>query len=95
VGVRFRGIERVMVTPRYHHWHHSSEKAAIDTNFALHLTLVDRIFGTHHLPPGDSWPATYGLDGERLPDGYFRQFLHPFRPPRDEATSLAPNASGR
>ena len=85
VGVRFRGIERVMVTPRYHHWHHSSEKAAIDTNFALHLTFVDRIFGTHHLPPGDAWPATYGLDGERLPNGYFGQFLHPFRlPPRAE-----------
>ena len=38
--------------------------------------LFDRLF--RHAAPaaGGVWPAAYGLDGERLPDGYARQFLH-------------------
>ena len=34
--------------PRYHHWHHSSQKAAIDRNFAIHFPWIDKLFGTHH-----------------------------------------------
>ena len=36
-------------------------------NFAVHLPVLDWLFGTFHLPRG-RWPASYGLaSGERVP----------------------------
>ncbi len=78
VGWKFPLIEKVLVTPRFHHWHHGIEKEAIDVNFAVHFPLLDRLFGTHHLPP-DKWPEGYGIEGHPVPRGYWAQFLHPFR----------------
>ena len=49
-----------------HHWHHTSQKEAIDKNFAIHFPWIDKIFGTHYLPDGQ-WPETYGLDDENIP----------------------------
>jgi len=73
----FGWLERVLVTPRYHHWHHARERAHHDKNFAIHLPLIDRLFGTYHMPPGE-WPPSTGLDDEKFPRGYLRQLLHPF-----------------
>ena len=74
---RFGLFENVFVTPRYHHFHHADEPEAIDTNFALHLPLLDRIFGTHYLPR-DRWPRRYGLTSTRIPKSYLGQLVHPF-----------------
>ena len=81
VDVRWRlpCLEGVVVTPRYHHWHHASDASAIDTNFALHLPVLDRLFGTHHLPAGDAWPRAYGVAGAPLPRGYLGQLVYPFK----------------
>lgn len=73
----FGWLDRVFVTPRYHHWHHARERAHHDKNFAIHFPLIDRLFGTHHLPP-KAWPEATGLDDERFPRGYLRQLVHPF-----------------
>jgi len=70
-------LERLLVTPRYHHWHHTSQKEAIDKNYAIHFPWVDRIFGTYYLPE-DKWPDTYGLNNENIPAGFWRQFFYPF-----------------
>ena len=73
----FRPIRWLVATPAFHHWHHSSAPEAIDRNFSVHLSLIDRVFGTYYLP--DHWPEAYGLaSGRRLPPGYLRQFVHPF-----------------
>ena len=61
---------------RYHHWHHSSQKEAIDKNFAIHFPWIDRLFGTHYYP--EEWPARYGLDAEEIPKGFIRQTYEPF-----------------
>jgi len=74
----FKAIEKVLVTPRFHHWHHGKEKEAIDVNFAIHFPLYDRLFGTHHMPEG-RWPKDYGVGGDPVPLGYWKQFLYPFR----------------
>ena len=74
----FKAIERYLVTPRFHHWHHGKEKEAIDVNFAIHFPLYDRLFGTHHMPEG-KWPEAYGVGGDPVPTGYWQQFLYPFR----------------
>lgn len=83
---RFPFIERWLVTPRFHHWHHGIEKEAIDVNFAIHFPLLDRLFGTHYLPEG-KWPSGYGIGGHPVPQGYAAQFMHPFRKAKKSAES--------
>ncbi len=75
---RLGGIEKFLVTPRFHHWHHGIEKEAIDVNFAIHFPLYDRLFGTYHMPEG-RWPSGYGVGGHPVPKGYWQQFLYPFK----------------
>jgi sterol desaturase/sphingolipid hydroxylase (fatty acid hydroxylase superfamily) len=70
----------LLVTPRFHHWHHAADAEAIDRNFAVHLPLIDRLFGTYHCP-ADRWPAAYGIAGHPVPEGYFTQALYPLRRP--------------
>jgi sterol desaturase/sphingolipid hydroxylase (fatty acid hydroxylase superfamily) len=78
VGGNFGFVEKLVVLPRYHHWHHGVEREAIDVNFAIHLPLLDRMFGTQHMPEG-RWPSGYGIKGHPVPNGYWKQFLYPFR----------------
>jgi sterol desaturase/sphingolipid hydroxylase (fatty acid hydroxylase superfamily) len=73
----FGWLERWLVTPRFHHWHHGIEPEAIDVNFAVHFPWLDRIFGTYHLPEDGRWPSGYGIKGE-MPPGFLRQHLYPF-----------------
>lgn len=78
VSGSFGWLEKVFVVPRFHHWHHGEEREAIDVNFAIHFPIIDRLFGTHHMPEG-RWPKGYGIQGHPVPKGYWRQFLYPFR----------------
>jgi sterol desaturase/sphingolipid hydroxylase (fatty acid hydroxylase superfamily) len=71
-------ISRWYVTPRFHYWHHAKEQAAWDKNFAIHLPLIDRLFGTYYLPE-DKWPAECGIEGNPVPDGYASQFIYPLK----------------
>ncbi len=79
LGLRFGLVEKYLVTPRFHHWHHGIEKEAIDVNFAIHFPLFDRLFGTYHMPEDGRWPEGYGIKGHPVPKGYWQQFLHPFK----------------
>jgi sterol desaturase/sphingolipid hydroxylase (fatty acid hydroxylase superfamily) len=72
----FGFLRWLIATPQFHHWHHADEVEAIDKNFAVHLPLIDAVFGTMHLPA--RWPRGYGLaHGARIPDGYLRQLAWP------------------
>jgi sterol desaturase/sphingolipid hydroxylase (fatty acid hydroxylase superfamily) len=77
-GPTIKWLERYLIQPRYHHWHHTSQSEAIDKNFAIHFPWIDRIFGTHYLPE-DKWPDTYGLHNEKIPAGFWGQAFYPFR----------------
>jgi sterol desaturase/sphingolipid hydroxylase (fatty acid hydroxylase superfamily) len=79
----FGPLRYVFNTPQFHHWHHSSQREAVDTNYAAHLALIDRLFGTYHMPPGE-WPIKYGVIGDPLPQGMVRQFFYPFRRKRGD-----------
>jgi sterol desaturase/sphingolipid hydroxylase (fatty acid hydroxylase superfamily) len=73
----FGPLRWLIATPQFHHWHHADEVQAIDKNFAVHLPIIDAVFGTMYLP--DRWPRGYGLaDGVAVPNGYLRQFGWPF-----------------
>jgi sterol desaturase/sphingolipid hydroxylase (fatty acid hydroxylase superfamily) len=75
---RFPVIEKFLVTPRFHHWHHGIQDEAVDVNFAIHFPLFDRLFGTLYLP-ADLWPSGYGVQGHPVPRGYLKQLEYPFR----------------
>ena len=77
LGIQFGPLRYILVTPQYHHWHHSSEMPAIDTNYSAHTPLFDRLFGTYHLP-STHWPADYGTT-TRLPRTYLEQLKYPFK----------------
>lgn len=80
----------LLATPRFHHWHHAAEHEAIDKNFAVHLPILDWIFGTYFQPTG-RWPKAYGLcGGEPIPDGFTQQFVHPFRAQKKNSDSPQP-----
>lgn len=78
VRFRFGWLDYVVTTPRGHHWHHAQHP--VDKNFAVHLPVLDRLFGTQHLP-GDQWPDDYGIHGDPVPEGYARQLAYPFVKP--------------
>lgn len=59
---RFGPVEALIVTPAFHHWHHANDEWR-DHNYATILPVMDRIFGTHHLP--DHFPPCYGIDDEK------------------------------
>jgi len=69
-------LEEVLVMPRYHHWHHTSQKEGVDKNFAIHFPWIDKIFGTYYFP--EQWPQRYGLDGEEIAPSFLRQTIDPF-----------------
>ncbi len=77
LGIEFGWLRYVIATPAFHHWHHAAEEEARDVNFAVHLPVLDLLFGTFHLPR--RWPVRYGLLDGRLPGGLVAQHLHPFR----------------
>jgi sterol desaturase/sphingolipid hydroxylase (fatty acid hydroxylase superfamily) len=72
----FNRLGHWIATPRFHHWHHGLEKEAVDVNFAIHLPLLDKLFGTFHFPDG-RWPENYGVP-EDVPKGYWAQMKYPF-----------------
>ena len=76
-GPRIKWLEPYLIFPRFHHWHHTSQKESIDKNFAIHFPWIDRLFGTYYYP-GDRWPDTYGLSNEPIPAGFWGQTFYPF-----------------
>lgn len=68
----------VVVTPDFHHWHHSSDDVAIDKNYAAHYAFLDHLFGTA-IKGQKGFPEKYGVQGDYMPDGFTQQFLFPFR----------------
>ncbi|MEY4766318.1 MAG: hypothetical protein RI907_2991, partial [Pseudomonadota bacterium] len=71
-------IRHVLVTPDFHHWHHSSDAVALDKNYAAHFAFLDRLFGTL-VKTDRAFPERYGVVGDYMPDGFVQQQLFPFR----------------
>lgn len=73
-------LKYVIVTPDFHHWHHSQDTEAIDRNYAAHFAFLDYLFGTAVKVPADKpFPARYGVVGDYVPDGFVNQQMFPFR----------------
>jgi lathosterol oxidase len=70
-------LKYLIVTPQFHHWHHSSEKPAWDTNYSAHTPLFDVIFKSYHMP-NLHWPTKYGTT-DKVPRSFIKQFLYPLK----------------
>lgn len=67
----------IFVGPRFHHWHHSTDVAARDRNFAGQLAFIDWIFGTAYYP-ADRFSEQYGID-DPVPDSYVETLFYPVK----------------
>ncbi len=84
INLRAGLLEYMLVLPRYHHWHHARDPAYSHANFAIHLPLIDMLFGSFRLPRKD-WPVEYGLlQPQSVPEGIVAQHLGAFWPRRNE-----------
>lgn len=77
VSVRLGPLRYLVVTPNFHHWHHSQDDEAIDKNYAAHFAFLDYLFGTA-VKSDREWPAQYGVVGDYVPNGFWKQFKFPF-----------------
>jgi len=66
----------LIVSPQFHHWHHSAEREAFDRNFASVIAGWDVLFGTVHLPAGRA-PRAYGI-ADDIPSGFLARLIYPF-----------------
>jgi sterol desaturase/sphingolipid hydroxylase (fatty acid hydroxylase superfamily) len=77
VSVRLGPLRYLIVTPNFHHWHHSQDDEAIDKNYATHFAFLDHLFGTA-VKFDREWSREYGVVGDYVPNGFIKQFLFPF-----------------
>jgi sterol desaturase/sphingolipid hydroxylase (fatty acid hydroxylase superfamily) len=77
VSARLGPLRYVIVTPNFHHWHHSQDTEAIDKNYAAHLAFLDHLFGTAAQSDRE-WPERYGVQGDYVPNGFWKQMKFPF-----------------
>lgn len=70
-------LKYIIVTPQFHHWHHASDKAAIDRNYAAHFSFIDYLFKTA-VRGQDKWPKKYGIVGGGMPESWIKQQTYPF-----------------
>ena len=77
VSVRLGPLRYLIVTPNFHHWHHSADDEGIDRNYAAHFAFLDYIFGTA-VKSDRRFPGKYGVLGDYMPASYIKQQLFPF-----------------
>jgi len=77
VRLRWGPLRYLIVTPDFHHWHHASDRAALDRNYAAHFAFLDYLFGTV-ARTDRPFPEKYGVLGDYMPAGFVKQQLFPF-----------------
>ncbi|MBR0801122.1 sterol desaturase family protein [Bradyrhizobium jicamae] len=76
VRLSYGPLRHILVSPEFHHWHHSSEMAARDKNFAGIFSFYDLLFGSIYLPKGQT-AKTFGVDNP-MPSSYLALLAYPF-----------------
>jgi sterol desaturase/sphingolipid hydroxylase (fatty acid hydroxylase superfamily) len=70
-------LRGVIVSPRFHRWHHTVETEARDRNFAGLFPVWDILFGTWYMPR-DRLPERFGTQSP-VPASLPGQLIYPFR----------------
>jgi len=85
-------LRGVVVSPRFHRWHHTSEREARDKNFAGLLPLWDILFGTYYMPRNRR-PEVFGT-ATAVPQGLIGQLAFPFRRTGKLRANIFPSRAG-
>src|SRR6516225_6177417 len=89
-------LGRLIVTPEFHHLHHSRAKTQANTNFGQEFTIWDRLFGTARTgSPEDRRRLEFGLDEFRDLKFHLPHYLlaQPLLPRASEPIANAPSRS--
>jgi sterol desaturase/sphingolipid hydroxylase (fatty acid hydroxylase superfamily) len=78
----FGPFRYVLASPAFHRWHHSSQREALDKNYAMLFPFLDYLFGTAYFPRSVH-PERFGLKGEVMAPGFWQHMIYPFRPAAD------------
>ena len=74
---RFGPLYRVLVSPRFHAYHHSVEPRHANANYAFLFSFWDYLFGT--AVSESQRPARYGVEGIDMGESLTNHLLNPFR----------------
>jgi len=88
----FGPLRSVLVSPRFHRWHHTHSSEGGNMNFANVFALWDRLFGTYYLPEGRE-PERFGLDDGGPRESYLAHLVYPFRRHARATASLPAQSS--
>lgn len=70
-----RRLRWFVLTPDFHQWHHATDHAAWNHNYASQLPVLDLLFRTAYFPQ-DAHPRGFGLT-DPLPETYLGHLLSP------------------
>ena len=68
----------ILVSPRFHHWHHSLNKQVRDKNYSTFFSCIDLLFGTFYLPRDGTYPMHFG-EPDNIEESLAVQFYYPFK----------------
>ncbi len=88
VRMNFGPLRWLIASPEFHHWHHANQRDAYDKNFAGQLSILDKLFGTLHMPEGQM-PTKYGVN-DPVPNTYFAHLIYPFKRQKRDTSAEAP-----
>lgn len=71
----FGPVGKIIVSSRFHRWHHANEREAHDRNFGGQLAIWDRLFGTHYEPERE--PIAIGVSNPP-PENFLAHIIGPF-----------------
>lgn len=74
----FGPFKYAFASPVFHRWHHTTQEAGMNKNFAPTFPLLDIIFGTFYMPD-NVLPEHYGVSGDSIPEDFIGQMAYPFK----------------
>jgi sterol desaturase/sphingolipid hydroxylase (fatty acid hydroxylase superfamily) len=78
VGWTWGPFRYVVISPVFHRWHHTTERCAMNKNFAGLFPWMDLLFGTFYMPKGVQ-PMEFGVDDSAVPTSVLAQLAYPLR----------------
>lgn len=78
VSWSFGPFRYLVASPRFHRWHHTTEREGLNRNFAGFFPVWDLLFGTFYMPHGRQ-PGSFGVLNNDIPQDLPGQLWYPFR----------------
>jgi sterol desaturase/sphingolipid hydroxylase (fatty acid hydroxylase superfamily) len=83
----FGPLRYVLASPVFHRWHHTTEAAGLNKNFASTFPILDLICGSFYMPAG-KLPEEFGTGDPDFPQGFWAQIFYPFKASKPKPASM-------